>query len=200
VSDALAIGAGVKLSEWAGISRVSRRSATWWLYAGVLAVRARQLAAGTMLVGAPGQAGAGVAICALVLSCGLRSDLGRRVAWLAGYLTGKGIGPSKVVCGVGSGRNGHRTRLFSLVRDAWVGTVVAGHRERLARFGVGCRVAALAAQGGKLLVAGQAGVGGDLVRDMAVVFRSFCAGLYGRGPAKHRAERAVAAADRAEAA
>jgi putative resolvase len=77
---------------------------------------------------------------------------------------------------------------------------VAGHRERLARFGVGCRVAALAAQGGKLLVAGQAGVGGDLVRDMAVVFRSFCAGLYGRGPAKHRAERAVAAADRAEAA
>jgi predicted site-specific integrase-resolvase len=64
--------AGVKLSEWAGISGVSRQSATWWFHAG------------TILAGAPERAAAGVAVYALVSSSGLRSDLGRRVAWLAG--------------------------------------------------------------------------------------------------------------------
>ena len=192
--------AGVKVSEWAGISGVSRRSATRWLHAGVLPVPARQLAAGTILVDAPERAGAGVAICARVSSCGQRSDLGRRVAWLAGYLTAKGIAASKVVCEVGSGRNGHRTRLLSLLRDASVGTVVAGHRERLARFGVGYREAALAAQGRKLIVAGQAEVSDDLVRDMVEVVTSFCARLSGRRSARHRAELAVAAASGDQAA
>jgi predicted site-specific integrase-resolvase len=117
----LAILAGVKLSEWAGMNGVSRQSAAWWLDAGVLAVPARQLAAGTFLVGAPERAAAGVAVCAGVSSCGLRGDLGRRVAWFAGYLTPKGVAASKVVCGVGSGRNGHCTRLLRLLRDAWAG-------------------------------------------------------------------------------
>ena len=200
MSDVLAIVAGVKLPEWAGISGVSRRSAAWWFYAGVLAVRARQLAVGTMLVGAPDQAGAGVAICALVLSCGQCSDLGRQVARLAGYLTAEGSGPSKVVCEAGSGRNGHRRRLISLVRDAWAGTIVAGHRERLARFGIGYREAALVVQGRELIVVGQAGVSDGLVRCIVEVLRSLCAGLYGCRPAKHRAVLGLAAAGREQAA
>jgi putative resolvase len=190
----LAILAGVKLSEWAGITGVSRQSATRWFRAGVLPVPARQLAAGTMLVDVPEQAAAGVAIYVLVLSSGRRSDLGRQVAWLAGYLTAEGSASLKVVSGVGSGLNEYRTGLFSLLRDASASTIVAGHRGRLARFGVGCREAALAAQGRKLIVAGQAEVSGDLVRDMGEVLTSLCAGLRGRRPAKHRAERALAAA------
>jgi predicted site-specific integrase-resolvase len=186
--------AGVKLPEWAGISGVSRRSAARWLHAGMLPVPAWQLAAGAILAGAPGQAGAGVAVCALVLSCGQRSDLGRQLARLAGYLTAKGIASSKVVCGAGSGRNGHRARVLSLLRDASVGTFMAGHRERLARFGAGYREAALAARGRELIVAGQAGVSGDVGGDMAGVLTGLCAGLYGRWPTRHRAELAVAAA------
>jgi putative resolvase len=185
--------AGVKVSEWAGISGVSRRSAARWLHAGVLPVRARRLAAGTIVVDAPERAAAGVAICGRVSSSGQRSDLGRRVAGLAGHLTVKGIAASKVVCEVGSGRNGHRSSLLSLLRDAWVGTVVAGHRERLARFGVGYRVAAFAAQGRKLIVVGQGEVGDDLVREMVEVVMSFCARLSGRRPAGYRAGLAVAA-------
>jgi putative resolvase len=92
-----------------------------------------------------------------------------RVARLAGYLTAKGVAASKAVCEVGSGLNGYRTRLLSLLRDASVGTVVAGQRERLARFGVGCRVAAFAVRGRELIVAGQAEVSDDLVRDMVEV-------------------------------
>jgi predicted site-specific integrase-resolvase len=194
LSDALAIVAGVKVPEWAGISGVSRQGATGWLHAGVLAVPARQPAAGAFLVGAPERAVAGVVICAGVLSCGLRGDLGRRVAWLAGYLTAEGVAASMVVCEVGLGRNGHRRRLLSLVRDASAGTVVAGYRECLARFGAGYREAALAAPGRELIVVGQAGVGDDVVRDMAGVCTSLCARLYGRRPAGHRAGRAVAAA------
>ena len=194
MSDALAIVAGVKVSEWAGISGVSRRSAAWWCHAGVLAVCARQLAAGAILAGAPGQAAAGVAVCAGVLSCGQRGYLGWRVAWLAGYLTAEGVAASTVVCGAGSGRNGHRRRLLSLLRDASAGTIVAGYRECLARFGAGYREAALAAQGRELIVARQAGVSGDLVREVVEVLRSLCAGLCGCRPARHRAERAVAAA------
>ena len=192
--------AGVKLLEWAGMNGVSRQSATLWLDAGVLAVPARQPAAGAFLVGAPERAVAGVAVCARVSSCGQRGDLGRQVAWLAGYLTAKSIAASRVVCEVGSGRNGHRARLLSLLRDASVGTVVAGHRERLARFGAGYREAAVAAQGRELIVAGQAGVSNDRVRDMVEVCTGFCARLYGRRPAKHRAELAVAAASRDQAA
>jgi putative resolvase len=89
--------------------------------------------------------------------------------------------------------NGHRTRLLSLLGDALAGTVVVGHRERLARFGVGYRGAAVAAQGRKLIVAGHAGVSDDLVRDMAEVVTGFCARLCGRWPTGHRAELAVAA-------
>jgi len=40
----------VKLSEWARINAVSRQSACRWSHAGVLAVPARQLATGTVLV------------------------------------------------------------------------------------------------------------------------------------------------------
>jgi predicted site-specific integrase-resolvase len=40
----------VKLSGWARINGVSRQSAWRWLHAGVLAVPARQLATGTILV------------------------------------------------------------------------------------------------------------------------------------------------------
>jgi putative resolvase len=72
LSDVLAIVAGMELWEWAGISGVGRLGAAWWLHAGVLPVPARELAAGTMLVGAPEQAVAGVAVCARVLSCGRR--------------------------------------------------------------------------------------------------------------------------------
>jgi putative resolvase len=190
---------GVKLSEWARINGVSRQSAARWFDAGVLPVPARRLATGTILAGVPDRATAGVVICARVSSCGKRGDLGRQVARLAEHLTANGLASSKVVSGVGSGLFGHRTRLLGLLRGAWVGTVVAGHRERLARFGAGYLEAGLAAQGRELIVAGQAEVS-DLVRGMVEVLTSFCARLCGRRSAKCRAEVALAAARGAGAA
>lgn len=190
----------MKLSEWPRANGVSRQSATRWFHCGVLPVRARQLASCTILAGEPARDADGVAIYARVSSSDQRGDLGRQVADLAEYLAAGGTAPAKVVSGVGSGRNGHRTRLLSLLRDAPVGTIVVGHRDRLARFGVGCLEAAFAAQGRKLVVAEPAGVSDDLVRDMAGVLTSFCARRYGRRPAERRAGLALAAASADQAA
>jgi putative resolvase len=194
LSDLFAKIAGVKLSEWARANGVSRQSATWWFHAGVLPVPARQLATGTILVDALARGAVGVAIYARVSSSGQRADLDRQVARIAEYLTASGGAPTRIVSEVGSGLNGHRTGLLGLLRDASVGTIVAGHRDRLARFGVEYLEAALAAQGRKLIVVEQAEVSDDLVRDMVEVLTSFCARLYGRRSAKRRAELALAAA------
>lgn len=133
---------------------------------------ARQLAAGTVLAGVPERAAVGVAIYARVSCFGRQGGLGRQVFRLAGYLTANGLAPAKIISGVGSGRNGHRTRLVGLLWDASVGTVVAGQVE----------------------------VGDDLVRDRWEVLTSLCARLHGRRSAKRRAEPALAAARSAEAA
>jgi len=66
---------------------------------------------------------------------------------LVTHLTRNGLAPSKVVAEVGSGRNGHRTRLLGLLHNTSVGTIVVEHRDRLARFGVEYLEAALAAHG-----------------------------------------------------
>ena len=85
-------------------------------------------------------------------------------------------------------------------RAAAVGTIVVERRERLARFGVEYLEAALAAQGPRLVVVEPAEVSDHLVRYMVEVLTSFCARLYGRRSAKHRAEMAIAAASTQRAA
>jgi len=59
------------------------------------------------------------------------------------------------------------------------------------RFGPEYVEAALAAFGKKLLVIEPTEVTDDLVTDMIEVLTSFCARLYGRRSARHRARRAV---------
>ena len=54
--------------------------------------------------------------------------------------------------------------------------------------------ASLEANGRRLVVVDDAQVDDDLVRDMTEVLTSFCARLYGRRAAAHRAAKALAAA------
>ncbi len=95
---------------------------------------------------------------------------------------------------VGSGLNGHRSKLLGLLGDPMVGTIVVEHRDRLARFGVEYLEAALAAQGRRVVVVDETEVADDLVRDMVEVLTSFCARLYGRRSAGRRAAVTVEAA------
>jgi len=185
----------MKLPEWARENGVSRQSAARWFHAGVLPVPARQLATGTILVDEAKTTVAGVAIYARVSSGDQRGDLDRQVARLTVESTAQGLSPTKVVAEVGSGLNGHRTKLLALLRDPVMGTIVVEHRDRLARFGVEYLEAALAAQGRRVVVIEEAEVADDLVRDMVEVLTSFCARLYGRRSAKRRAQAALAATE-----
>jgi predicted site-specific integrase-resolvase len=89
--------------------------------------------------------------------------------------------------------NGHRRKLLRLLGDRTVEHIVVEHRDRLMRFGAEYVEAALAARGGTLLVVDESELKDDLVQDMISVLTSFCARLYGRRSAKHRAEKAMAA-------
>lgn len=95
---------------------------------------------------------------------------------------------------VGSGLDGKRLRLRRILSGPSASVVVAGHRDRLARFGTEHLEAALAAHGRKVVVADPGEATGDLVRDMIEVLTSMCARLYGRRGTRGRALRAVTAA------
>jgi putative resolvase len=182
-----------ELSEWARQNGVSRQSATRWFHAGVLAVPARQLTTDTILVDERSPVPGGVAIHARVSSGDQRADLDRQVARLTVEATEAGLPPTKVIAELGSGLNGHRTKLLSLFRDPSTATIVVEHRDRLARFGLEYLEAALVARGRWVVVIDQAEVTDDLVRDMVEVLTSFCARLCGRCSARPRAQAAMAA-------
>ena len=189
------IASGQPLSDEAVISVMARYERVPVVPCSVLPVAARQLAAGTILAGAPVARAAGVAVYARVSSADQRTDLDRQVARLVEHAAASQTAPAKVVCEVGSGLNGHRTKLLSLLRDQHVGVIVVEHRDRLARFGVEYLEAALAAQGRRLVVVEDAEVTDDSVRDMVEVLTSFCARLCGRRSARRRARAALAATE-----
>lgn len=148
----------------------------------------------------PTPLGRGVVVYARVSSADQRGDLDRQVARLAEHSTAAGMAPTKVVLEVGSGLNGHRTKLLGLLKDPEVTTIVVEQRGGLARFGVEYLEAALAVQGRRLVGVEDAEVADDLVTGMVEVLTSFCARLYGRRSAKRRAQAAFAAATEAETA
>jgi putative resolvase len=99
-----------------------------------------------------------------------------------------------VVTEVGFGVNGRRPKLRRVLADPRAVMMVVEHRDRLARFGVEQLVAALSAQGRRLVMVDPGETSDDLVGDMLEVLTSFCARLYGRRGARNRALRAVTCA------
>ena len=141
-------------------------------------------------------------VYARVSAADQRADLARHVDRLAGEVTAGGLSVDEVVREVGSGMTGRRPKLRRVLSDPTARTVVVEHRDRLARFGVEHLEAVLAAQGRRLVVVEEAETADDLVRDlvrdMVEVLTSFCARLYGRRGARHRALRAVSGATEPE--
>ena len=133
-------------------------------------------------------------IYARVSSADQRGDLDRQVARVSTWATSQGHSIDRVVTEVGSGLNGKRRKLLALLADPSVTTIVVEHRDRFARFGSEYVAASLQASGRQLVVVDDAEVDDDLVRDMTEVLTSFCARLYGRRAATHRAAKALAAA------
>ncbi len=187
----------MKLADWARAQGVDYKTAYRWFRAGILPVPSTQLPTGTILV-TPSQEAikTEVAVYGRVSSAGRKKDLDRQMARLLEYATKNSMSVSRAVKEVGSGLNGRRGKLISLLKDAKVGTIVVEHRDRLARFGAEYIEAVLAASGRRIIVVDPTEMKDDLVRDMVDVLTSMCARLYGKRAAKNRAERALKAMEK----
>ena len=91
-------------------------------------------------------------------------------------------------------RRAGRLILVDVLPDPGAQTVVAGHRDRLPRFGTEHLEVALPAQGRQIVVVDEGEADDDLVRDMTGVLTSFCGRLYGRRGARNRALKALGCA------
>ncbi len=185
----------MKLSTWAKKQGISYKTA-WRLWStGKLPLPAEQLATGTIIVKEPEasyEAGpSSVVLYARVSSSDQKQDLDRQLSRLVEYTTSQGLQVKGAIKEIGSGLNGKRTKLLSILRDPNVRTIVVEHKDRLVRFGFEYMEALLTASGRRIIVVDESEMKDDLVQDMIDVLTSFCARFYGRRLAKNRAKKAL---------
>jgi len=184
----------MKLSEWAKKQGISYRTALRWFHGGTLPVEAEQVNTGTIIVKVETLfEDKKTALYARVSSSDQRPNLDSQVVRLTQFAVEKKLLIAEVITEIGSAMNGKRPKLLKLLRDQSVKIIVVEHRDRMIRFGFEYLEAALAAQGRSILVVDSAEVKDDLIRDMTEVLTSFCARLYGKRSAKHKAEKAIQA-------
>ena len=138
---------------------------------------------------------AGRTVCyARVSSSDQKDDLARQADRLKAFAISMGVESPEVITETGSGMNDRRRKLNRLLADPTVGTIIVEHRDRLARMNAGLVESALKAQGRRIIVVDDSELDDDLVRDMTEVLTSFCARLYGKRAAAHKAQAALKAA------
>lgn len=184
----------MKLSQWARKTGISYWTAFRWFKAGNMPVPTIQTKTGTILVQEPDAFTGKTVVYARVSSSGQKADLDRQVARLMRWANQHKVVVTEAIAEIGSGLNGKRRKLLSMLRDRSVTRIVVEHRERLARFGFEMVEAVLVSRGGEIVVVEDNEVQDDLVRDMTEVLTSMCARLYGKRSARIRAEKALKAA------
>jgi predicted site-specific integrase-resolvase len=185
----------VKLSTWAKQQGISYKTAWRWFKNGTLPVPYEQVPSGTILVRPvrENETSDIVALYARVSSHDQKKDLDRQIARLLIYANNRGLKVGLTVTEIGSGLNGHRSKLLKLLSDTKIKTIIVEHRDRLMRFGCEYVEASLKANNRQLLIASEKELKDDLVQDMIEVLTSFCARLYGRRSAKNKAQKALEA-------
>ena len=184
----------VNLTDWARAQGVHPQTAYRWFRLGTLPVPAVRVNSRSVLVSPDAvlaKTTGGLGLYARVSSHDQKADLERQVSRLAEWAANAGQRVVRVEAEVGSGMNGTRAKVGRLLADPLVTTVVVEHRDRLGRMNTEMVEAALSAHGRRLVVIDDAEMDDDLVRDMTEVLTSFCARLYGRRSARHRAEKAL---------
>ena len=184
----------VNLTDWARAQGVHPQTAYRWFRLGTLPVPAVRVNSRSVLVSpdaALAKSTGGLGLYARVSSHDQKADLERQVSRLAEWAANAGQRVVRVEAEVGSGMSGTRAKVGRLLADPLVTTVVVEHRDRLGRMNTEMVEAALSAHGRRLVVIDDAEMDDDLVRDMTEVLTSFCARLYGRRSARHRAEQAL---------
>jgi putative resolvase len=184
----------MKLSQWAKKQGISYRTAWRWFHAGTLPVEAEQMDTGTIIVKVSQiDSIKRSALYARGSSSDQKSNLDAQVVRLTQFAVQNKLSIEEVITEIGSAMNGKRPKLLKLLRDQSINVIVVEHRDKLIPFGFEYLEAALAAQGRSILVVDTAEVKDDLIRDLTEVLTSFCARLYGKRAAKHKAEKAIRA-------
>lgn len=185
----------MKLSEYAKLHDVTYRTAWQWFKDGKIPELASRSVTGRISLGKTAVPDIDtVTVYARVSSHDQKSDLDAQVGRVCAWAAANGMVVGDVITEIASGLNGHRKQLRRLLANSEARLIAVEHQDRLVRFGYEYVVAALAAQGRKVLVAGAGEVKDDLVHDMIDILTSFCARLYGRRSAANRAKRAIDAA------
>lgn len=186
--------------EWAAREGLNPQTVWKWCRTGRMPVPVEHTPSGMWLVHDPKYetsapvGGEGRTVCyARVSSADQKADLQRQADRLKAFAVNMGVENPEVVTETGSGMNDRRRKLNRLLADPTVTRIIVEHRDRLARMNAGLVESALKAQGRRIIVVDDAGPDDDLVRDMTEVLTSFCARLYGRRAAKHKAEAALRA-------
>lgn len=189
------------VKEWARLEGLHPQTVWKWCRQGTMPVPVEQTPTGMWLIhdpkyetaSHPNPAGSRTVCYARVSSGGRKGDLQRQADRLKAFAVGMGVEHPEIVTETGSGVNENRRKLNRLLADPTVGTLIVEHRDRLARMNMGLVENALKAQGRRVVVVDDTEQDDDLVRDMTEVLTSFCARLYGRRGARHRAEKALEA-------
>lgn len=187
--------------EWAAREGLNPQTVWKWCRTGKMPVPVEHTPSGMWLVHDPKyetptpDGNEGRTVCyARVSSADQKDDLKRQADRLKAFAIGMGVEDPEVVMETGSGMNDRRRKLNRLLSDPTVTGIIVEHRDRLARMNAGLVESALKAQGRRIIVVDDTELDDDLVRDMTEVITSFCARLYGRRAAKHKAEAALRAA------
>lgn len=187
--------------EWAAREGLNPQTVWKWCRTGKMPVPVEHTPSGMWLVHDPKyetptpDGNEGRTVCyARVSSADQKDDLKRQADRLKAFAIGMGVEDPEVVMETGSGMNDRRRKLNRLLSDPTVTSIIVEHRDRLARMNAGLVESALKAQGRRIIVVDDTELDDDLARDMTEVITSFCARLYGRRAAKHKAEAALRAA------
>lgn len=187
--------------EWAAREGLNPQTVWKWCRTGKMPVPVEHTPSGMWLVHDPKYetstpvGNEGRTVCyARVSSADQKDDLKRQADRLKAFAISMGVEDPEVVTETGSGMNDRRRKLNRLLSDPTVTGIIVEHRDRLARMNAGLVESALKAQGRRVIVVDDTELDDDLVRDMTEVLTSFCARLYGRRAAKHKAEAALRAA------
>lgn len=187
--------------EWAAREGLNPQTVWKWCRTGKMPVPVEHTPSGMWLVHDPKyetptpDGNEGRTVCyARVSSADQKDDLKRQADRLKAFAIGMGVEDPEVVMETGSGMDDRRRKLNRLLSDPTVTSIIVEHRDRLTRMNAGLVESALKAQGRRIIVVDDTELDDDLARDMTEVLTSFCARLYGRRAAKHKAEAALRAA------
>lgn len=193
----------MRAKEWARREGLNEQTVWKWCRQGTMPVPAEKTETGVWLVHDPKYEHAaqpfqeGRTVCyARVSSPEQKDDLTRQADRHKAFAISMGVKDPEVVCEVRSSMSDRRRRLSKILADPAVTAIIVEHRDRLARINAGLVESALSAQGRRLIVVDDTEPDDGLVRDMTEPLTSFCARLYGRRAARHRAGRALEAAGR----